>query len=80
MKKHVINYLKFYDIGDQDRPICEYCGKYWIVDIHHILFRSKNGKDNIENLIGLCRYCHNKAHSSKEFNNLLKQMKDEEFN
>jgi len=40
-------------------------------DIHHIEPRSsfgskrKDEQDKIENLIGLCRECHNKAHGIK---------------
>jgi 5-methylcytosine-specific restriction endonuclease McrA len=46
------------------------------VDIHHIIPRSKFGskrkheQDSIENLIALCRPCHEKAHAgvfSKEY-------------
>ena len=46
------------------------------VDIHHIKARGMGGsktKDHIENLAALCRLCHNKAESSKEFNNKVKQ-------
>lgn len=38
-------------------------------DIHHIIPRSKFGKknkaeqDKIENLMALCRFCHDKAHA-----------------
>jgi len=35
-------------------------------DIHHILYKSQNGKDEIENLIALCGDCHNRAHFKKE--------------
>lgn len=29
-----------------------------LLEIHHIQFRSKGGKDNDENLIALCHRCH----------------------
>ena len=48
-----------YGIGDW--IVCERCGKT-AVDIHHLNGRGK-GKNVIENLIGLCRDCHHKAHS-----------------
>lgn len=44
---------------------CEVCESP-AVDIHHIIFRGQGGKDEIENLIGLCRSCHDKAHFKKE--------------
>ncbi len=64
MQKHTKVYLKYYKIGEQDKPLCEYCNAAYIVDIHHINGRGK-GKDVIENLMGLCRYCHNLATEEK---------------
>lgn len=32
------------------------------VDVHHIIFRSKGGKDNIENLMALTREEHDLSH------------------
>lgn len=53
---------------------CTTCGSR-AVDIHHIDPRGMGGskqKDFIENLAALCRLCHNKAESSKDFNQLVK--------
>ena len=36
---------------------CEYCGKRG-QEIHHILYRSRGGDNNKNNLILLCRVCH----------------------
>lgn len=49
---------------------CEVCGKT-AVDVHHLDFKKMGGskhKDYIENLIAVCRSCHDKCHDSKEFN------------
>jgi 5-methylcytosine-specific restriction endonuclease McrA len=70
MKPYIRAYLKHHNIGEQDVLLCEKCGAR-AVDIHHIIFRSQGGKDNIENLIALCRECHIKAHNNKEFNKSL---------
>jgi hypothetical protein len=65
MQPYVKIYLDYFDYGEQDYMPCEVCEKT-VSDIHHIYGRGK-GKDIIENLIGLCRSCHNKAHSSKKY-------------
>ena len=36
---------------------CEYCGKK-AIDPHHIIYRSQGGSNEEENLIALCRKCH----------------------
>jgi 5-methylcytosine-specific restriction endonuclease McrA len=72
MKKHIKNYYNHHSLGIDDVIICEKCNNKKAVDIHHIIFRSQGGSDNIDNLIALCRDCHNKAHADKEFNNKLK--------
>lgn len=73
MKKYIKIYIDFFGYGEQDFKYCENC-EAEAVDVHHIKFLSHNGKDEINNLIGLCRYCHNKAHSNKEFNESLKNV------
>ena len=57
-------YLKHFGYGEQDFIPCEIC-KAEAVDVHHIDGDRRNNK--IINLMGLCRDCHNKAHSSKIF-------------
>lgn len=67
MKKHIRNYLRHHGYGEQDTILCEKCGKI-AVDIHHKQEKSTcakyeiKDKDAIENLIALCRDCHNAAH------------------
>jgi len=78
MKKYKQIYKDHYSLSETENNLCESCGVV-AVDIHHLLFRSHQGKDNIENLIGLCRACHNKAHADKEFNNNLILIKSIEF-
>jgi len=60
MTKHCRIYMKYFDYGEQDVILCEACGRP-AKDIHHIEGRGK-GKDVIENLIALCRQCHDRAH------------------
>lgn len=53
--------MKHFGYGEQDWIRCEVCSRT-AVDIHHIIFRSHGGTDRIENVMALCRDCHNKAH------------------
>jgi len=69
MKKHISNYLKHYKIGEQDTWLCGNCGRFFRInnglEIHHIIFKSLGGSDDIENCICLCRNCHIRAHSGE---------------
>ena len=71
MKKHTKVYMDFFDYGEQDFVMCEMCQQDRAIDIHHLNPRAMGGsksKDYIENLMGLCRDCHNKAESDSSFN------------
>jgi 5-methylcytosine-specific restriction endonuclease McrA len=63
--------MDYFDYGEQDFVPCEVEGRR-CVDVHHLIFKSQGGKDIIENLIGLCRDCHNEAHKNTLFNESLK--------
>jgi len=71
MQNHVKNYLRYYNLTTADKIYCEVCNSNQSIDLHHIIPRSKFGsktkdiQDNIENLIALCRDCHNKAHNGQ---------------
>lgn len=58
MKKHIKIYLSYFN--DTYIP-CEICVRP-ATDIHHIKYKSRGGKDEICNLMALCRDCHNLAH------------------
>ena len=62
--------MDYFEYGEQDFIPCENCGRQ-CVDIHHLDGRGL-GKDVIENLMGLCRGCHEWAHGSPVFNKKLK--------
>jgi len=69
MTNHVKIYLEYFGKTTADFIGCEICNQK-ANDIHHIIPRSKFGsktkadQDKIENLIALCRECHNEAHSN----------------
>ena len=62
MKKHIKVYMKHFGYGEQDLIMCEMGFLAPATDIHHILFKSQGGTDEIDNLVALCRDCHDAAH------------------
>ena len=51
---------------DRDSHICQHCKgktKDSRLEVHHIVFRRNGGSDEAENLITLCKTCHDKVHS-----------------
>jgi 5-methylcytosine-specific restriction endonuclease McrA len=63
MQKHTKIYMKFFNYGIEDFIPCEIC-ETRANDIHHIENRGSGGdpkgeKDKIENLMAVCRKCHN---------------------
>ncbi len=73
MQKHVKIYMTKFEYGEQDVILCENCGKV-AVDIHHLIFKSLGGKNNIENLMALDRKCHLMAHADRKMNGRLKKV------
>ena len=73
MVNHKKVYTTFFNLDICDRILCTSCGQD-AVDIHHILPRGMGGseKDYIENLVALCRTCHNKAESNPSFNKQIR--------
>jgi 5-methylcytosine-specific restriction endonuclease McrA len=79
MQRHIKNYLAFFKPHDDQNIPCEIC-KNRAVDIHHIIPRSKFGKkrkdeqDHVNNLMALCRICHDMAHAEKYTKEYLSQI------
>ena len=69
MQKHTKVYFDFFGYDESDYIPCEMCGSK-AVDIHHLERRTRNKvtNDYIENLVGLCRDCHNSCENEKSFN------------
>tara|TARA_R100000988_G_scaffold56410_1_gene28152 strand:- start:1132 stop:1467 length:336 start_codon:yes stop_codon:yes gene_type:complete len=82
LKKYVKIYMDYHDYVIDDIILCTHCGKQ-ACDIHHIDARglgSSKKKDYIENLIALCRACHIKAETDKQFNNQLRELNKHKHN
>jgi predicted HNH restriction endonuclease len=66
VKHHVKVYMEAFGYGEQDFIPCEVCFRLFgrrtrAVDVHHIDPRGMGGsklKDTPDNLIGVCRDCH----------------------
>lgn len=74
MKKHTKTYFDYFGYDLSSWIPCEMCGQK-AVDIHHIEARAMGGsktKDNIENLMALCRKCHIDLGDKKQYKDLLK--------
>lgn len=52
----------------RDKYTCQYCkgkSKDEKLEVHHIVFRSRGGSDDEDNLITLCKKCHDKLHHNE---------------
>ena len=55
------------EVMERDLHRCRICGRSWgLADVHHVIKRSQGGTDDMNNLILLCRDCHNKQHPEKQ--------------
>ena len=76
MKAHTKVYLKHFGYTISDFIPCEICGKK-AVDIHHLERRGMGGsisRDNIENLMALCRPHHVLYGDKKQHKEYLKNI------
>jgi 5-methylcytosine-specific restriction endonuclease McrA len=49
----------------RDNHQCTKCGRKSNLHLHHIIYRSKGGGNELDNLITLCRYCHKETHKNE---------------
>jgi len=76
VKNHTKVYLKAMGYDTTDFIPCEICGAK-AVDIHHIEARGMGGSkqaDIIENLMAVCRQCHNTYGDLKHYKEMLKEI------
>lgn len=74
MKKHTKIYLDYFGYDQSSWIPCEMCGQT-ANDINHIDARGMGGsklKDNIENLMAMCRKCHIDLGDKKEHKVMMK--------
>lgn len=75
MKKYTKDYFKHFGYSLEDFMPCEVCGEK-AVDLHHIDCKGMGGstsKDNIKNIMAVCRQCHLNFGDKKEHMDFLKE-------
>lgn len=65
-RKHIDNWLSHFKPFSESDILCEVCGRHDRISFHHLLFRSHNGSDDVENVMALCNLCHMRAHLIKQ--------------
>ena len=78
MKKHTKIYFNYFGFQIPEDASCEICGSR-CNDVHHIEARGMGGnpsgdKDVIENLMGLCRDCHENYGDVPDLKEKLKEV------
>jgi len=76
MKAHTKLYLQSLQFSIADFVPCEIC-RQLAVDIHHIKARGMGGtkkQDTIENLMALCRQCHERYGDKKQHTDELQNI------
>ena len=59
------------EVMERDGHKCRMCGtSRGLADVHHIIKRSQGGTDEMDNLILLCRNCHNKQHGQVQLRSI----------
>jgi 5-methylcytosine-specific restriction endonuclease McrA len=53
----------------RDHWRCQHCGATDQLEVHHQQFRSHSGEDELDNLITLCRECHQGLHLKRTITN-----------
>lgn len=82
MKNHTKVYFKHFGYSGQEFIPCEVCNQR-AVDIHHIEARGMGGsgkKDEIQNLMALCRVCHSKYGDIKQYKEFLIEAHNKRIN
>jgi 5-methylcytosine-specific restriction endonuclease McrA len=75
MKKYTKQYFSYFGYALDDFLPCEVCGNR-AVDLHHIDCKGMGGsklKDNVENIMAVCRQCHVNFGDKKEHIEFLKE-------
>lgn len=67
-------------VRERDNYTCQICKakssdkNHVIIEVHHIIPRSKGGSDKPDNMISLCHCCHKKVHENNNNNKLFEEL------
>jgi 5-methylcytosine-specific restriction endonuclease McrA len=60
-------------VNIRDGASCVLCGRF-SDDLHHVEKRSQGGSDNPQNLVSLCRICHENVHENDSSGELYQKI------
>src|SRR5687768_7037411 len=66
MKRRPMNPNVRAAVMERDHHVCGRCG-FRATEVHHRLYRSRGGTDDLLNLVALCQTCHMAVHSASEW-------------
>ena len=52
-------------VFNRDGWRCRHCNRGDTLDPHHVVYKSQGGADTLDNLITLCRRCHDSVHAGR---------------
>jgi 5-methylcytosine-specific restriction endonuclease McrA len=52
---------------ERDGWRCQKCGSLKDLQVHHQMYRSRQGNDSLANLVTLCAYCHMEEHGQLSY-------------
>lgn len=64
MPQPIPEIVKRFVLGRDDWK-CRNCGRGDMLDPHHVIYRSAGGSNHPNNLLTLCRVCHNDIHDGR---------------
>ena len=73
-RNHTDTYRQTWGFAEDECVLCERC-QGASAEIHHITYRSHGGLDEFDNLIALCRRCHDWSHGNSDNGAILRKLK-----
>jgi 5-methylcytosine-specific restriction endonuclease McrA len=65
MPKQKLSAARRKRVFQRDNWRCRCCGNRQMLDPHHVIYQSAGGGHGLENLLTLCRNCHDAEHAGR---------------